>query len=231
MFDNLFNNKNIFGKIGSGMCRLTPNGQIAVHTSGGYKSYNLEKKRLTNQNNFVFDVGDDFFFVIPTNKVKVGDIILVHGKPSCVVDANKDEIKVIDYENSTVNIVIPERHVFMGNTYFYGKIVSLFGSNFKNKKGTTNMLKTMMQMQFMKSMMGDKIAFGAGSDSTSNTTGMNGMMGGNMMEMMMMMQMFGGNSGGFGDMFENMFDFDDDDDDETETIKKLMKENEKEEED
>lgn len=225
MFENLFTKNDVFGKIGPDMCRLTPNGQIAVKTSGGYKSYNIEKKRLTNQSNFVFNIGDEFFFVIPTNKVKVGDIIIIQGKPACVIDATSDQIKVINYENSTVDTVVPERHVFMGNTYFYGKIVSLFGSNFKSKKGTASMLKGMMQMSMMQSLFGGKIAFGADNSTNSSDNAAQNSMG-NMMQMMMMMNMFSGNSG-FGDMFDNMFDFDEDDD--TEIIKDLMNKDNNEE--
>lgn len=227
MFDNVFG-KSIFGKVQPGMCRLTANGQIAVKTSGGYKSYNIEKKKLTNQSNFVFDIGEDFFFVIPTNKAKTGDIILVNGKPRCVVSATKDKIEVVNYEDSTLETVLPERHVFMGNTYFYGKIVSFFGSSFGKKGASNNMLKTMFQFQMMQSMLGGKKE--DGSAVTSPLASLTGGAGnGDMMQTMMLMSMFNGNSGGFGSMFENMFDFDDDDDDEEEkTIKKLMDEEEEE---
>lgn len=196
MFENLLNNS-IFGKIAPGLCRLTANGQVAVRTSdGNYKSYNVETGRLTNQSNFVFNIGDDFFFAIPTNKVKKGDIILVNGKPNCVVSvsADKNKIEVVNFETGTLDTIIPERHVFMGNTYFYGKIVSLFGSKFKSKSGSNNMFKTIMQMQFMQSMMGSKT-----TDSNSSNGGM--------MQTMMMMSMM--NGGGMGDLFGDMFDFDD----------------------
>lgn len=90
MFENIQNSFNgMFGKIASGMCRLTMNGSIAVKCSNGYKSYNVKKGTLTNVTNFCFNVGDEMFFVIPTNKVEVGDIILVGGKPKCVTEANK----------------------------------------------------------------------------------------------------------------------------------------------
>ena len=195
MFENLLNNS-IFGKVAPGMCRLTVNGQVAVRTSdGNYKSYDVETGRLTNQSKFVFDIGEDFFFVIPTNKVKKGDIILVNGKPNCVISADKNKIEAVNFENGTLDTIIPERHVFMGNTYFYGKIVSLFGSKFKSKSGSNNMFKTMLQMQFMQSMMGLK-----STDANSSNGGM--------MQTMMMMSMM--NGGGMGDLFGDMFDFDDD---------------------
>ena len=175
----------MFGKIAPGMCRLSMSGGIAVKTSGGYKSYDLKNGRLTNCSNFVLNATEDFFFVIPTNKVEPGDIILIPNKgPRCVVEIDKNKIVVINYEDSTVDTVIPERHVFMGNTYFYGKIVSMFGNNFKSgKAGMNNMMKYMMMSEMMK---------GSGS-------------GGNMSGMLPMMFMM---NGGMADMFDGMFEFD-----------------------
>ena len=115
--NNMFNG--MFGKVSPGMCRLSMSGGIAVKTSNGYKSYNVKTGRLTNCDSFVFNIGEEFFFVIPTNKVDVGDIIIVSGKPKCVIKAEKNLITAINYEDSTVETIIPERHVFMGNTYFY----------------------------------------------------------------------------------------------------------------
>lgn len=185
----------MFGKVGSGMCRLSMNGGIAVKTSNGYKSYNVKTNKLTNCSNFVFDIGEEFFFVIPTNKVEKGDIILVNNKPKCVIEYDKTKITVINYEDSTVETILPERHVFMGNTYFYGKIVSMFGSDIlKGKKGTNNIFKYMMLSQMMK--------------GENNSSGMlNGNSGG-MSAMLLFMMM----SGNMGEMFDGMFDFDTDND-------------------
>ena len=176
------------------------NGNIAVKCSNGYKCYNVKKGTLTNVTNFCFNVGDEMFFVIPTNKVEVGDIILVQGKPKCVTAADKKIITVIDYENSEVRQVVPERHIFMGSTYFYGKIFSMFGNAFKGGKGANNMMKMMMLSQMM------------GSGNGAN----GGMMGG--IGQMMAMSMFMGGS----NPFEGMFDFsldaaDDDEENETES--------------
>ena len=175
----------MFGKIAPGMCRLSMNGEIAVKTSNGYKTYNMKTGRLVNCSNFVFDIGEDFFFLIPTNKVHKGDIILVNNKPKCVIGVEDNKITVINYEDSTVDTILPERHVFMGNVYFYGKIVSMFGDSFKNGKkgGMNNIFKYMMMSEMMKG--------GSGS------SGM-----GNMLPLMMM------GNGGFENMFEGMFDFD-----------------------
>lgn len=185
---NCFNG--MFGKLGAGMCRLTMNGRIAVKTSGGYKSYNVKTGKLTNCSNFVFNIGDDFFFIIPTNKVDVGDIILVKGTPRCVIEVDKKTLKVMNYEDMTIDTLVPERHVFMGNTYFYGKIVSLMGSTAgKGKDG----MKQMMQFMMMSQIMG------------GNTSGGINMGGNNMLPMMFMMN--GGSGSIFDGMLDGMFDF------------------------
>lgn len=110
-----------------------------------------QKGTLTNVTNFCFNVGDEMFFVIPTNKVQVGDIILVDRKPKCVIEANKKVINTIDYENSEICQVVPGCHIFMGSVYFYGKIVSMLGNSFKKGKGLGNIMKMMMFSQ----MIGD----------------------------------------------------------------------------
>ena len=189
MMNNMLNG--MFGKVAPGMCRLSMNGGIAVKTSNGYKTYNIKTGRLTNCDSFVFNIGEEFFFVIPTNKAEPGDILLVAGKPKCVIEAEKNKLTVINYEDSTVETILPERHVFMGNTYFYGKIVSMFGSDLiKRKKGTNKIMQYMMMSEMMKGNSGDS---------------------GNSMNTMLPLMMMGGN---MGSIFEGMFDFDDNEDDE-----------------
>lgn len=173
----------MFGPVKGGLCRLTIDGGIAVKVPTGYKTYNPTQKAFVNCDNFVFDIGDEMFFVIPTNTVAVGDIILVSGEPRYVLDVKEDMLTVINYKNGTVENVMPERHMFMGNTYFYGKIMSMFGNmgGLTGGDGAQNVMKYMMMSQMFKGM--------GGRDS-----GMNPMM------MMMMM-----NGGGMGNMFDNLF--------------------------
>ena len=187
MMNNMLNG--MFGKVAPGMCRLSMNGGIAVKTSNGYKTYNMKTGRLTNCDSFVFNIGEEFFFVIPTNKAEKGDILLVNGKPKCVINAEKNQITVINYEDSTVETILPERHVFMGNTYFYGKIVSMFGSDLiKGKKGTNKIMQYMMLSEMMK------------GNSDNNF--------GNGMNAMLPFMMMGGN---MGSIFDGMFDFESED--------------------
>lgn len=180
MFDsNNFMGK-MFGRVGSGMVRMSMNGDMAIKTSNGYKTYDAESGALVNCDNFVFDIGSEMFFLIPTNKVQKGDIILASGKPHCVIGAEKNRIEALRYEDGSIVNIVPERHVFMGQTYFYGKIVSMFG-NMKGK-GMNSMMKYMMMSEMMKGK----------SDAMSN--------------MLPMMFLMGNGGGAMDNMFEGMFD-------------------------
>jgi len=193
MFDsNNFMGK-MFGKVGSGMVRMSMNGDMAIKTSNGYKTYDAESGALVNCDNFVFDIGSEMFFLIPTNKVQKGDIILASGKPHCVIGAEKNRIEALRYEDGSIVNIVPERHVFMGQTYFYGKIVSMFG-NMKGK-GMNSMMKYMMMSEMMKGK----------NDAMSN--------------MLPMMFLMGNGGGNMDNMFEGMFDLGVDDV-ETETEEK-----------
>ena len=180
---NMFNG--MFGKVKSGMCRVSMNGEIAIKTSGGYKAYDVETGTLTNCDSFAFDIGEEWFFVVPTNKVQKGDIILAAGRPRCVIAVEDNAIKAFCYEDGTIGTIVPERHVFMGKQYFYGKIVSMFGNMMQEKNGMSNIMKYMMMSEMMK---------GNGANGNGNAFG-------GMLPMMMMM------NGGFNFM-DNMFDTD-----------------------
>ena len=182
MFDsNNFFGK-LFGKVAPGQVRMSMNGDMAIKTSNGYKTYNVEDGSLTNCDNFVFDVGSEFFFIIPTNKVEKGDVILASGKPHCVIKTEDNRIEALRYEDGSIVNIVPERNMFMGRTYFYGKIVSMFGQMKGKSKGMNSMMKYMVMSEMMK---GNK----------------SGDMG-SMLPMMMLM-----NGGGFENMFDGMFDF------------------------
>ena len=208
MFDSSKFFNGFFGKVQPGMCRLTMNGNIAIKCSNGYRTYNDKQQRLTNVTNFCFDMGSELFFVIPTMKVSEGDIILVEGKPKYVIAISKAYIEVVDYETSEIKKIVPERHVFMGSSYCYGKIVSMFGSNFKGGRGLKKIMKMMMMSQIFGGQNGGSSDFGMG----------------NIGQMMMMSSLFGGNSDM--DFFNDMFDglsFDTDDEETDRPVKKTKK--------
>ena len=191
--NNLFNG--MFGKVAPGMCRISVNGDIAIKTSGGYKTYDVKSGTLTNCDNFVFDMGEEMFFIIPTNKVHIGDIILAGGKPRCVIGTNGNKIETMTFEDGQISTIVPEHHVFMGKQYFYGKIVSMFGNAVNGKGGMGNIMKYMMLSEMMKG--------GKGFNGDSNS---------GLMQMIPMMMLMNGNAG-FN--FENMFDFGEDEEEET----------------
>lgn len=178
--------KGMFGPIKGGLCRLTMDGTIAVKTVNGYKSYNATSGSFTNCDSFVFDIGDEMFFVIPTNDVQPGDIILASGEPRYVLKVEDNMLTTINYKNGTVENLLPERHMFMGNTYFYGKIVSMFGNmaSLAGGDGASNVMKYMMMSQMFKGM-------GVSGDGANPmmTLGIIGMM----------------NGGGMGNMFDGLF--------------------------
>ena len=178
-FGNMFNG--MFKPVARGYCKMGMNGKVAVKTSTGYKTFDTKTNKLTNCNNFAFDM-DGAFWVVPTFKVEKGDIILVNGKPRAVIEVGKNSIKTFSYEDSTIAETIPEHHVFMGRTYCYGKIFSPFMNMSKSDGAMNDMMKMMMMSQMF----------------SGNTTGSNGMNGMNPMMFMMM--------GNGSNMFENMFD-------------------------
>ena len=197
---------NIFGdmfmRVQKGMCMLSPCG-IAVKTSAGYRSYNIKTGKLRNCDNLVFSFGDGMFFVIPATRVKPGDIILNGGRPACVRQASPNSIEVINYETSVVETILPERHVFMGNTYFYGKIVSIFGdgSSICGKGSVTRMMKFMM----LGSLMGNS------TDTENGIMPAQGSQGG--MGILLPLMLMKGE--GFDDLFGGLFEEEEDNTDDS----------------
>ena len=196
-FENMGNMfKGMFAPLADGCCKLAMNGEIAVKTSNGYKTYNLKKKRLTNVGSFAFDMFN-MFWSIPTNHVEVGDIILVNkgGRrtPRCVTKVADDVITAVNYEDNEVCQILPERHILMGKVYFYAKVFCPFKNMMSGGSGMGSMIKMAMMSQMLN----------GGNAGSGN-------MFGNMMPLMLMAgkdspfnSIFGGEDGG--NMFEGMF--------------------------
>lgn len=170
-----------FGKLGDGMVRLSIDGKLAVKVGNSYKTYNAKTGHLVNCDQFVFKVGQDFFFVMPTNKIKSGDIILINGKPVYVLDVpGKNKIEILDYFDGSIKTILPERHTFLGGSYLYSKIVSMFGTKGFDKN-------TLMKYMMMNTLFGDN----CGNPFASSGSGIN--------PMVMMMMLSGKNP--MADMF------------------------------
>ena len=137
----------MFGPVPKGDCRLGLNGLIAVNVNTGgvprYKTYDVESGTLTNCSDFALEM-DDSFFLIPTMSVKRGDIILGDSGPCCVIESGKTEIRVFSYPRGTIEEMVPEHHIFMGNSYCYAKIVSPLANMMKGKGGLNRTLRLMM---------------------------------------------------------------------------------------
>lgn len=182
-FNDMFNG--MFKQVKPGYCKISMNGQPAIKTANGYKVYDFKKNRLVNCANFAFDM-DGMFWIVPTFKVEVGDIILVNNKPRCVIEVHANSIKTFSYDESTIDEVVPEHHVFMGKTYCYGKLFSPFMNMTKSDGGMQNMMTMMMMSQM----------FNNDNHGYNNTNGINPMM-------FMMMS----NNNMFEGMFDGAFNF------------------------
>ena len=164
-------NFKMFSKLEPGMCRLSMNG-IAVKVGNDYKTYDVNSGTLVNCADFAFDIGDDMFFVMPTNDVKRGDLILASNGPSCVISVSENEIKVFDYKTSAIVTIVPERYVFFGGTYFYSKVVSMFG-DISNGMTPNNIMPYMMMSEMCKGNTSDFGKMAAMSMMFNGGMGMN----------------------------------------------------------
>lgn len=143
--NNLMNN--MFVKIESGLCRLTIDNKIAIKTKNGYKAYNASDKTLINCDTFVLDISDDYFFVIPATTVNINDIILINNIPRVIIDKIDDKLITINYLTNVKEELVPESHIFLGKTYLYTKIVSVFA--LMNGNAENNMAQYMLMSQLI----------------------------------------------------------------------------------
>lgn len=199
---------NAFRKVQSGKCRIALNGQIAVQTSGGYKTFSPKTNTLTNCSSFVSAFGDGLFYVVPATKVHPGDIVLMGGLPRCVISAENNKITVMTYETGCIDTLLPERQIFMGNVFFYSKIMSPMLGMFGSGKGKmSRMLKMMMLSDMMKS-------------SGSNTAPTEGSQpfGGNIMQLLLMQGMMKDMGSSLEGIFDGFEDSESEEADEDEII-------------
>ena len=182
----------MFGPVPKGDCRLGLNGLIAVNVNTGgvpkYKTYDIKTGKLVNCSEFALEM-DESFFLIPTTKVRPGDIIVGDGGPCCVIEAGENAIRAFSYQRGTIEEMVPERHLLMGNTYCYGKIFSPLANLMKGKNGMNNAVKMMM----LSRLFSDR---GEGR--------------GGGMDPMMLMLMAGGENGLMQGLFDGAFETDED---------------------
>jgi len=193
--------RNVFRKVQPGKCRLALNGKIAIETSGGYKTFSSKTKTLTNCSNFVTDIGDELFYVIPTAKVRPGDIILIGGLPRCVISTESNMVTVMTYETGCIEQILPERQMFMGSIFFFSKIVSPTLGMFGSKNKMNGMLKMMMLSDL-----------GRGNTRGESKTGLSGV--GDIMQLMILQGIMKDTDGSFEDIFGDLAETETDEADE-----------------
>ena len=125
---------NMLGKLEPDMVRMTFDGNVAVKTNSGYKTYNVTKKKAVNMDSLVMP-DMSAFLLLPSTKVKVGDIIMRDGAFYSIisVDDTTNELVGYNYESGKKETLVRETHCFLGNTYFYSKLFSPILSFFDNK--------------------------------------------------------------------------------------------------
>lgn len=125
---------NMLGKLEPDMVRMTFDGNAAVKTTNGYKTYDVAKKKAVNMDSLVIpDMAA--FLLLPSTKVNSGDIILRDGTFYSIisVDDSMNELVGYNYESGKKETLIRETHCFLGNTYFYSKLISPILSFFGGK--------------------------------------------------------------------------------------------------
>ena len=90
---NMFGN--MLGSISPDQFRLSFDGQLAVKVKDTYKTYDVNKNKLVTVGDFAIQGLQDTFFLIPTRKLKKGDIVLIDNKPVCVLSQDGNNIKVL----------------------------------------------------------------------------------------------------------------------------------------
>lgn len=128
---------NMLGTLEPDMVRMTFDGNIAVKTTKGYKTYNVAKKKAINMDSLVMP-DMQAFLLLPSMEVKPGDIILRDGSFYSIIsiDNEKGELEAYNYEVGKRENLVRETHCFLGNTYFYSKLFSPVLSFFSNKPKT-----------------------------------------------------------------------------------------------
>jgi hypothetical protein len=163
MFSSFIDNNVDLSKI-----KLTINGLGVESDDGTIKIYKkgkiIDVTQFTLQNSSI----SSMIFLMPTKKVKAGDLIVNNGTFVFVVNDDGGSIKVIDFNNNSERTIVRQQHLLIPFS-FVTKVYSPFtGSSIMN-----NMLPMMMM---------------------NNSNGNNGGMMNNMLPMMMMSKILKNNS-------------------------------------
>ena len=170
-----------FGKADSRQFKLSMNGIAVRSADNKFNVYDEKTGTLIDVAGMTFDF--DALYVMPSNEVVKGDIILHAGFPVFITSVEDGKVEGVKYLDRTIIRIPATKNIFGFN--FYSKVISLFGDMGASSADEANPFGAMFSNpMMMMMMMGDK---GSGNGSS--------MFGGDMMEMMMMSQMMGGGQG------------------------------------
>lgn len=147
---------NMMGSISQDQYRLSFDGQIAVRvmTKDGavYKTYDVNKNKLVTVGDFAIQGLQDTFFLVPTRKLKKGDIVLINGAPVCVISQEGNTIKAVSYTAAEVKTLLVDHILWFGKP-FYGKVTSMFKMMLGN--GLSGDGDGLMKMMVMSQLFGN----------------------------------------------------------------------------
>lgn len=194
------------GSIAQDQYRLSFDGQIAVRVRSKdgdtYKTYDPRKNKLVTVGDFAIQGLQDTFFLIPTRKLKRGDIVIIDGKPVCVISHDGNTITAASYGTSEIKTLLVDHVVWFGKP-FYGKVTSIFQMMLGN--GLSGDGDGLMKMMVMSQLFGGE---GAKNPFGIDMGGQNGGIG----NLLMMSMLFGKGES----ILDGLFSMGEDDDDEEE---------------
>ena len=125
---------------------MTLDGRLAIkRPNGDYVAFNPVSGEIENQSEFVMgeDMLSGMVYVMPTDKIEAGDIIVSNGNYVYVTDMT-DGLTGVNLSTGVVNDIVTEKHVLFGKNV-YKKVVSMFNM----VGGTDGAMNPMMMLALM----------------------------------------------------------------------------------
>lgn len=197
------------GKIESGKAAITFDGKVVIcRKDGEYVRYNEETKQIENYMQFVLKDASRFLFVLPTNVVTAGDVVIDKDKYFQVLSVKENgALNAVNLNSGTTTTICKETNIVGFN--FYRKVSSLFGNGFgaapAGVAGGFGAINPMMLLALGDGKMDDMLPLLLmGQGGMNNPLAMMALMGdgglgglGDMKDILLM-QALAGNAGGFG---------------------------------
>ena len=106
---------------------MTFDGRLAIkRPNGDYVAFNPLSGEIENQSEFVMgeEMLSGMVYVMPTDKIEAGDIIVSNGSYVYVTDVT-DGLTGVNLTTGVINDIVTEKHVLFGKNV-YKKVVSMF---------------------------------------------------------------------------------------------------------